>query len=510
MRGVYTAGATGSRDSWCSGAGSTGCSSCCGAVTTLAEQAGSWAGGSTLRTVRTLPNQHAEHLGEPVEPAAPSGVPILRLPSIRRPLKRTVIVIGAAPVACLAFLLFRTRIRSRGATRRSRLTDAEFWQLASTSSEADGTFHSENLVSNEADFQRLIPSLRGRRCPDACTSGVGSEQNFSYIAAVRPSFAFIVDIRRGNFDLQLLYKALFELSADRADFVVAPVLATAAGRAHEGLDRGGDLRGLRARSPPNRDALHPQPRAARGTSRRRRTASRCPPSDRRGLAYVYDAWFTNGPDIHYELNNGGGFGGRGGPGGFPTYADLMTSADDRGQNRSFLGSESNFAVVKALETRNLLVPVVGNFGGAKALAAVATYLRRTGQTVSTFYVSNVEQYLRQDGLWEQFCRNASAFPIDGSSVFIRSMRGGFGGMARRHGLRFVPRRPSRTTSRPAPRAERIAASEPPLTIAAPPSSRRPDDSPTDAAAGTRYCCGVVPDRSRCRCPTVSPPPRVPG
>jgi hypothetical protein len=112
----------------------------------------------------------------------------------------------------------------------------------------------------------------------------------------------------------------------------------------------------------------------------------------------------------------------------------MTSADDRGQNRSFLGSESNFVVVKALETRNLLVPVVGNFGGTKALAAVATYLRRTGQTVSTFYVSNVEQYLRQDGLWEQFCRNASAFPIDGSSVFIRSMRGGFGGM--RGGMGF--------------------------------------------------------------------------
>ena len=73
------------------------------------------------------------------------------------------------------------------------------------------------------------------------------------------------------------------------------------------------------------------------------------------------------------------------------------------------------------------MPVLGNFGGTKALTAVATYLRRTGQTVSAFYVSNVEQYLRQDGLWEQFCRNAGAFPVDGSSIFIRSMRGGFGG-----------------------------------------------------------------------------------
>ena len=31
--------------------------------------------------------------------------------------------------------------------------------------------------------------------------------------------AFIVDIRRGNLHLHLMYKALFELSADRAEFV---------------------------------------------------------------------------------------------------------------------------------------------------------------------------------------------------------------------------------------------------------------------------------------------------
>ena len=49
--------------------------------------------------------------------------------------------------------------------------------------------------------------------------GVSPEQNFSYMAALQPRIAFILDIRRENLDLQLLYKALFELSADRADFV---------------------------------------------------------------------------------------------------------------------------------------------------------------------------------------------------------------------------------------------------------------------------------------------------
>jgi hypothetical protein len=86
-----------------------------------------------------------------------------------------------------------------------------------------------------------------------------------------------------------------------------------------------------------------------------------------------------------------------------------------------------------METRNLIVPVVGNFGGPKALRAVADYLKQHETVVSAFYVSNVEQYLQQDGLWNNFCASAATFPVDRSSVFIRSARGGFGGRARGFG-----------------------------------------------------------------------------
>jgi hypothetical protein len=44
--------------------------------------------------------------------------------------------------------------------------------------------------------------------------------------------------------------------------------------------------------------------------------------------------------------------------------------------------------------------------------------------VAAFYLSNVEQYLRQDGIWDDFCRNVAALPLDQSSTFIRSERGG--------------------------------------------------------------------------------------
>jgi hypothetical protein len=63
------------------------------------------------------------------------------------------------------------------------------------------------------------PELTRRVAPGGVYLGVGPEQNFTYIAAMRPRVAFILDLRRGNADLHLMYKALFELAADRADFV---------------------------------------------------------------------------------------------------------------------------------------------------------------------------------------------------------------------------------------------------------------------------------------------------
>ena len=106
--------------------------------------------------------------------------------------------------------------------------------------------------------------------------------------------------------------------------------------------------------------------------------------DLEGIDFVYGSWFEGGPDLRYQLNGGGGpeaagvGGGRGGGGGLPTYADLMTANDGTGRMRSYLATEENFKFMKDLETRNMLVPVVGNFGGPKALRAVASYLKQKG------------------------------------------------------------------------------------------------------------------------------------
>jgi hypothetical protein len=101
----------------------------------------------------------------------------------------------------------------------AELSDKAFWQLIVDVSEPDGHFEDENFVSNEMGYQRVMPRLQEAVQPGGVYVGVGPEQNFSYIAALRPKMAFVVDIRRQNMIEHLMYKALFELSEDRVDFL---------------------------------------------------------------------------------------------------------------------------------------------------------------------------------------------------------------------------------------------------------------------------------------------------
>ena len=101
----------------------------------------------------------------------------------------------------------------------------------------------------------------------------------------------------------------------------------------------------------------------------------------------------------------------------------MVAGDPNGQQRSYLVSEEGFAFVKRLEQNNLIVPIVGNFAGPRALRLVGEYLAEKSETVSVFYLSNVEEYLRRDGTLKTFCANAAALPIDDTSLSIRSVRG---------------------------------------------------------------------------------------
>jgi hypothetical protein len=107
----------------------------------------------------------------------------------------------------------------------------------------------------------------------------------------------------------------------------------------------------------------------------------------------------------------------------------MTATDGLGQERSYLAREEHYRFVRDLHMRNLIIPVTGDFAGAKAVRAVAQYLKDHDAAVTVFYLSNVETYLfrstaNPNGGSKNFYDNVATLPLNPSSMFIRSWSGG--------------------------------------------------------------------------------------
>ncbi len=339
-------------------------------------------------------------------------------------------------VMCASVLLYTY---GHGVAARSvpdQLGDQQFWQLVEDFSEPNGYFRSDNLLSNENAFQHVIPTLQSTLPTGGVYLGVGPEQNFTYIVAIKPRMAFIVDIRRGNMNLQLLYKAFMELSRDRADFLShlfarpRPKDVTDKTSIDELLDA------FELASPS--DELYRRYLQEATDHLTRTHKFGLTPDDLRGIEYVYNAFFKAGPDLNYSFSGfpfGGGF-------RFPTYATLMTETDGKGQQRSYLATEENYRVIADMEKRNAIVPITGDFAGPKALRSVGRYLKSHDTTVTAIYTSNVEQYLFQsDTNWRKYYANIATLPIDAKSTFIRSVsnRGAFYGSRGNFGPRAQTR-----------------------------------------------------------------------
>ena len=309
-------------------------------------------------------------------------------------------------------------------TLPDRLSDAEFWKLVAEISEPDAYFRIvDNFTSNEIEVGQLFTMLRNSRIQGDVYLGVGPEQNLTYIAAVRPRMAFIVDIRRQAVMQHLMFKAVFEMAKDRADFIS---LLFGIPRP-AGLDSATPI-------PKMWDAYYPVASDTAAQARNyklvverltRTHGFTFTPDESNKLRAVWDAFQYYGAGITTNGPNNG----RGG-GGNRTFADLTGySTDGFGEIKSFLSSEENYRYVKTLHEKNLIVPVSGDFGGTHAIRAIGAYLKDHGGTLRAFYVSNVEQYLFGDGKQGAFYENLKTIPVDATSAFIRpySMRRGGGG-----------------------------------------------------------------------------------
>jgi hypothetical protein len=315
--------------------------------------------------------------------------------------------------AAVLFLCVTPTPRSAAEALPQRLDDRTFWSLVTEFSEPNGFFRSDNLVSNETAFQHVIPALLTQATPVSAYLGVGPDQNFTYIAALKPRIAFIVDIRRQNMLLHLMYKALIEESPTRLEFLSrlfsrpVPSGLSASSSADAILDAYHSEEPDQVAFERNEADIYHVLVHDHGF-----TLSRM---DLSGIDYVYRAFYRDGADIRYSFGRGSGW-----QQPFPSYRDLMVEHDSDGVQRSYVATERLYDTLRDLEQRNLIVPLVGDFGGPKALRSVARFLDVHHATVSVFYTSNVEQYLFRDTAWQHFYDNVAAMPIDSHSTFIRA------------------------------------------------------------------------------------------
>lgn len=300
--------------------------------------------------------------------------------------------------------------------------DSAFARLVQRLSEPGGYFDSDNLISNETSYLHVLDGMRRLKVQGGAYIGVGPDQNFSYIAAVRPDIAFMLDIRRDNLLEHLLFKALFAMSRNRVEYMCLLF----------GKPLPRDLDKWSSKSIQELidyiDGTHTDGDVVDSvqsaiSQRVKRFGIPLSTLDLETIARIRDAFVRDSLDLRYSSI------GRAPRPYHPTYRTLLLERDRAGHQANFLASEDGFQFVKNLEARDLIVPVVGNAAGDHALAAIGQYIGERGEKVSAFYISNVEQYLIRDGGFPQFAENVKLLPRDHRSVMIRSFFGygyGFG------------------------------------------------------------------------------------
>jgi hypothetical protein len=301
----------------------------------------------------------------------------------------------------------------------AQISDEAFWKMVIDMSEPDGSFRFENFLSNELKYQTVIPRLLQNARPGGVYMRVAPEQNFTYIAALKPRMAFIIDIRRQNMIELLMYKAFFEMSETRADFL-SKLFARKRPEGVNEKSNASELFDAFANVKPDQE-LYKENLLAMKDLLVKTHKFGLRPQDIEGdssIEYVYSVFVQGGPKMDFTTA-----GRRRATGDNPTYADLMSIDDGAGQNRSYLATEENYRVVRDLERKNLIVPLVGDFGGPKTVKAVGRYLRDHDATVTAFYLSNVEQYLFEDNKAANFYDNVATLPLDSTSTFIRTFSG---------------------------------------------------------------------------------------
>jgi len=297
------------------------------------------------------------------------------------------------------------------------LSDSAFAALVARISEPGGYFDSDNLISNESSYLHVLGGMRRIGVNGGAYVGVGPDQNFSYMAQVRPRIAFMIDIRRDNLLQHLMFKALFEMARNRVEY-----LALLTGRAVPNDVAKWNRRTITEivdfidRSTPDPDQFETTRTVVR--TKVRRYGVSVTPGELETIGRIQQAFFDSGLDLKFTSL------GRAPREYYPNLRKLLLERDLTGKQLNYLASEDDFQFLKSLQARNLVIPVVGNLAGPHALREIGRVLGERGEKLSVLYVSNVEFYLMREGSFDTFAASVRKLPFNARSVIVRSYFGG--------------------------------------------------------------------------------------
>ena len=232
-------------------------------------------------------------------------------------------------------------------------------------SEAEGAFDTDNLISNERSYLDVIPALMSAGASGGAYIGVGPDQNFSYIARIRPRIAYIIDVRRDNLLLHLLFKALYASARSRIEY--ASLLTGRVVPARRDSWTGASVERIAAYiDSAERDAEW----ARHGRQRLERTIEGfgvpLTRADLDTIARFHGEFIEAGLSLRFRSH------GRAPRFYYPTLRELLLATDVGGRPWSYLASEDDFQFVRSLQARDALIPVVGNVSGPHALRAIGS------------------------------------------------------------------------------------------------------------------------------------------
>ncbi len=294
-----------------------------------------------------------------------------------------------------------------------------FGRVVEQLSEPGGYFNTDNLISNERSYLHVLSAFDRLGVHGGAYIGVGPDQNFSYIARIRPTIAFVIDIRRDNLLQHLMFKALFACARNRLEYLALllgrPTPAT--------IDRWNEqsIESIIA-------VIDTSTTTAQSASAARasvlafvqRSGVALSANDMATIKRFHNEFIAGGLGLQFTTT------GRAPQYYYPTLRQLLLERDLDGQTSSYLAHEADFQFVKSLEARNLIIPVVGDLSGAHALSSIGLLIAQRGERVSALYASNAEDYLLRDGTFPRYARTVTLLPRDAKSVIIRSYFGGEG------------------------------------------------------------------------------------